>query len=498
MKKNIFTQLLIFLILVLSFSCTSLQQDVMISSVDAENIEEFQEIESQVALLDASFCLGEKNAVTTKLTEDTVKQIDILLLESGLEKEAQSRLWALKGIIFFTEGKKIKASECFDFANDLYKGEVFTMILGSRLELVKLTEDEKAKLSAAMSVAEYQQRYEAVPSGQLNEFGLPTLSVEHYSPEEIAAEQLAAERRVFMDDYNRRVWDGKVSDAVLAEKAFYEGVGRPMTRAEMESFGLPMLPPETTGNAEDYTAAAMASEPKKDTIFDATYNSIAARYTNPKTGTAYENMDELIANDPALLSSILEFVEVTPSEQRQQYFSNVEAEHLKQLQKYQADLDAETVEHLFRTYADENAVEEDRLEGAIRYIIESGLTLEDKSRLGLLWGDAQGQREYAAERTQRIMGEHGNETMRVAAISLLGEDAPEHALQAVQAGMSHLWALETGVAVPALQAYSHCASVGRSNLYPAGSLPAYFSLSLLQNSLASFQLTCSTGRLSPL
>lgn len=143
MKKNIFTQLLIFLILVLSFSCTSLQQDVMISSVDAENIEEFQEIESQVALLDASFCLGEKNSVTTKLTEDTVKQIDILLLESGLEKEAQSRLWALKGIIFFTEGKKVKASECFDFANDLYKGEVFTMILGSRLELVKLTEDEK-------------------------------------------------------------------------------------------------------------------------------------------------------------------------------------------------------------------------------------------------------------------------------------------------------------------------------------------------------------------
>ena len=43
MKKNIFIQLLIFLILILNFSCTSLQQDVMISSVDAENIEEFQE-----------------------------------------------------------------------------------------------------------------------------------------------------------------------------------------------------------------------------------------------------------------------------------------------------------------------------------------------------------------------------------------------------------------------------------------------------------------------
>ena len=80
MKKNIFTQLLIFLILILNFSCTSLQQDVMISSVDAENIEEFQEIESQVALLDASFCLGEKNSVTTKLTEEIYEKILVSLV----------------------------------------------------------------------------------------------------------------------------------------------------------------------------------------------------------------------------------------------------------------------------------------------------------------------------------------------------------------------------------------------------------------------------------
>ena len=143
MKKNFFVQILCFIILLLNFSCTSLQQDVMVSSIDAENIEEFKEIESQVALLDASFCLEEKNSINAKLSEETLKQIDILLLESGLEKEAQSRLWALKGIISIIDGKKSKATECFEFANNLFKGEVFTMILGSRLDFVKINDDEK-------------------------------------------------------------------------------------------------------------------------------------------------------------------------------------------------------------------------------------------------------------------------------------------------------------------------------------------------------------------
>ena len=44
MKKNIFVQIFILVILVLNFSCTSLQQDVMVSSVASENIEEFEEI----------------------------------------------------------------------------------------------------------------------------------------------------------------------------------------------------------------------------------------------------------------------------------------------------------------------------------------------------------------------------------------------------------------------------------------------------------------------
>ena len=147
MKKNIIDVLICCLIIVFCFSCTSLQQDVMVSSVTSENIEEFEEIESSVATLDASFCLGERISSQTKLADETEKQIDILLLESGLEKEAQSRLWALKGIIKFIEGKKIEANKCFEVSKNLYKGEVFTNVLGSRLGLINLNDDEKIKIA---------------------------------------------------------------------------------------------------------------------------------------------------------------------------------------------------------------------------------------------------------------------------------------------------------------------------------------------------------------
>ena len=147
MKKNILKICISCLIIVLTFSCTSLQQDVMISSVDSEKNQVFEEIESTVATLDASFCLGEKITNQNKLADETEKQIDILLLESGFSKEAQSRLWALKGLLKFIEGKKVEANKCFEVSKNLYKGEVFTTILGSRLGLINLNDDEKIKIA---------------------------------------------------------------------------------------------------------------------------------------------------------------------------------------------------------------------------------------------------------------------------------------------------------------------------------------------------------------
>src|ERR1022692_2342843 len=49
--------------------------------------------------------------------------------------------------------------------------------------------------------------------------------------------------------------------------------------------------------------------------------------------------------------------------------------------------------------------------------------------------------------------------------------------------------------LPARQAYSHCASVGNTNLPPC---PPVFALSFTRNCWQSSQLTCSTGFLGPL
>ena len=63
-----------------------------------------------------------------------------------------------------------------------------------------------------------------------------------------------------------------------------------------------------------------------------------------------------------------------------------------------------------------------------------------------------------------------------------------------------LWSLFRALVVPARQAYSHCASVGRANRYPAGRRPAARSrsVSAAQNASASSRLTKYTGMSSSL
>ena len=62
-----------------------------------------------------------------------------------------------------------------------------------------------------------------------------------------------------------------------------------------------------------------------------------------------------------------------------------------------------------------------------------------------------------------------------------------------------LWPSFRAVIAPPRQAYSHCASVGRANRYPAGMRPAARSRSVnfTQNASASSRLTQYTGKSSP-
>lgn len=249
--------------------------------------------------------------------------------------------------------------------------------------------------------------------------------------QKVEAEQRKEERQSFMDNLWQDMTANTKIDATMIEKQFYEANGRPMTQEERIRSGLAPLGMESFDPSQLQLGAM---EQEKQSIFDDTYNSIAQRYD-------YENMDQLIANDPALLSNMIDYVEAKPVNEE---FSTTEVEHLKLLKQYQDDLDNGTLDEMFRAYADANGTDEAKLNGAINYIIESGLTLEEKGALGLLENGEDTQ--LVAERADELFGQHGGEMARAMAISLLGTDADEGALKVMEAAISHLFAVETGVA----------------------------------------------------
>ena len=274
------------------------------------------------------------------------------------------------------------------------------------------------------------------------------------------AERRKEERQSFMDNLWQDMTANTKIDATMIEKRFYEAHGRPMTQEERIAAG---LAPRSMDGYDPAQLQLGVMEQEKQSIFDDTYNSIAQRYD-------YENMDQLIANDPALLSNMIDYVEAKPVNEE---FSTTEVEHLKLLKQYQDDLDRGTLDEMFRAYADANATDEDRLNSAIDYIIESGLTLEEKGALGLLENGEDTQ--LVAERANELFGERGGEMARAMAISLLGTDANEGALKVMEAAISHLFAFETGVAGGVLgsQMYTFFGPAFSRDLYAAVMIPMY-------------------------
>lgn len=251
-------------------------------------------------------------------------------------------------------------------------------------------------------------------------------------------EQLKEERQRLMDDLWEDMTKRTNDDAVMIQKEFYAANGRPMMQSELVEAG---IAPRSMEGFDPSTIQLGVLDVDKKSIFDDTLNHIAAQYKNPQTGKAYENMDELIANDPALLSNMLDYIETEP---RQQTFSTVEVEHLNQLRQYQDDLSRGSLDNLFKSYADDNAVDDDRLQASLQYIIETGLTLEEKDALGLL-GEGE-DTQLMAERSQELFVNRGNELTRAMAIGILGAEADEFSLNIMDAAISHLFAIETGAA----------------------------------------------------
>ena len=122
-------------------SCTTLQQDVVVSSVQKDEIKEIGNFEFRLAYLDSADInpqeagqsdVQEKNAGCERL----ISEINGVLKNSDLVLAAQARLIALKGRVYFILHNESKAKECYLMAEEKYKGDIQNFILAHRLSLI--------------------------------------------------------------------------------------------------------------------------------------------------------------------------------------------------------------------------------------------------------------------------------------------------------------------------------------------------------------------------
>ena len=135
MKKNICSFIVIVLAF-LMFSCSTIQQDVEVYNLPEEQSLEIQGIEEQVVLLEAKGFLDKKN-VTQEDANKLIKEINNLLGEINLQTAVQSKLLALQGRLYLITQRDSSAKESYEEATKTYKGEVQSVILGSRIGLVE-------------------------------------------------------------------------------------------------------------------------------------------------------------------------------------------------------------------------------------------------------------------------------------------------------------------------------------------------------------------------
>ena len=166
MKKNSMFFIFTFVITIIFSSCQSLNQDKMISTIFQEQLSEIHEIEIQFAKIDSDFLLNPQNSlIQTEKVRSLNLEIDNLLKEEALELQARAKLYALKGKCLLLSEKKANAKTFYEKAKDTYKGEVQTVILGYRLNLVKddienqkISSDDKYLLVLEKAIGLYRNK----------------------------------------------------------------------------------------------------------------------------------------------------------------------------------------------------------------------------------------------------------------------------------------------------------------------------------------------------
>ncbi len=135
MKKTLF--LIFSLIFVnLFFSCVSTDVSAPSNSRNQSmpygGYSEIKEFEREFARIDGEMLI-EKNASLLSSCESLCDSIENFLRDPSLQNVVRARLYALEGMGQLLLGKKTLAKSLYDRCESLFKGEVFSLILYSRL-----------------------------------------------------------------------------------------------------------------------------------------------------------------------------------------------------------------------------------------------------------------------------------------------------------------------------------------------------------------------------
>ena len=161
--KNRSNLIILLGLLILSlFSCSTLQKDVEVYTTFEEKSPEIMEAEKELVFLEVENLL-KPNSVTAEQADKIIKKIDILLGDVNIQTAIQAKLFAFQGRLFLISNRKDLAKDYYQQANSTYKGEVQNVILGSRLGLVedleqqKVAKEQMAFLTLEAGIIAYEQ-----------------------------------------------------------------------------------------------------------------------------------------------------------------------------------------------------------------------------------------------------------------------------------------------------------------------------------------------------
>ena len=143
MRKNFFFRLVLtFFVLLVFFSCASMQDDVYIDNFSVSS--EISDFEKRFSEIDAKFIEGNLENQAAKIL---ISDIENALKDVSLNKSTVARLNAIAGTVALELGNKGEAKRFYESSLEAFKGDPRTLILASRLGLEKNFEDKKKLFS---------------------------------------------------------------------------------------------------------------------------------------------------------------------------------------------------------------------------------------------------------------------------------------------------------------------------------------------------------------